>query len=164
MRILAGLLLSGLLFGNAAQGAEAEPEEPSGWDVETWVVQTSVYTKHFDPDPDHVNNQKLLGAEAWFANGWIAGGAMFDNSFGQDSQYLYVGYSWPLLGSEYWYFKLTGGLLHGYEEPYEDKIPFNGLGIAPAAIPALGFKYKYFVAEANLGGLAVITFTAGVRF
>jgi len=57
-----------------------------------------------------------------------------------------------------------GGLLHGYKEPYEDKIALNGLGIAPVVLPALGFNYKYFVAEASLGGLAVVTLTAGVRF
>ena len=57
-----------------------------------------------------------------------------------------------------------GGLLHGYKEPYDDKIPLNGLGVAPAIVPSLGFRYKWFLAEANLGGLAVITFTAGVRF
>jgi hypothetical protein len=57
-----------------------------------------------------------------------------------------------------------GGLLHGYKEPYEDKIPLNQLGVAPAIVPALGFRYKWFIAEANLGGLAVVTVTAGVRF
>lgn len=141
-----------------------EPGESNGWRIEDWVIQTSVYTKHFDPDPDHVNDQNLLGIEAWMENGWLIGGAVFDNSFGQNSQLVYVGYSWPLFHSKYWYFKLTGGLLHGYKPPYEDKIPFNSLGVAPAVIPTLGFRYKFFVAEANLGGLAVVTFTAGVRF
>ena len=53
---------------------------------------------------------------------------------------------------ELWYFKLTGGLLHGYKEPYDDKIPLNDLGVAPAILPTLGFQYKFFVAEANLAG------------
>ena len=92
------------------------------------------------------------------------GAAIFDNSYYQESQLLYAGKSWNLPGSDSWYLKLTGGLLHGCEEPYEDKIPFNGLGIAPVIIPALGFRYRWLVAEANLGGLAVVTFTAGVRF
>ena len=136
----------------------------SPWSIDGWSLQTSIYTKHFDPDPEHVNNQKRLGLEAHFTNRWLAGLAVFDNSFGQPSQFLYMGKSWQLFGSDYWHFKLMGGLLHGYKEPYEDKIPLNGLGVAPAIVPSLGFRYKWFLAEANLGGLAVNTFTAGVRF
>jgi len=71
---------------------------------------------------------------------------------------------WDLLHSPYWYFKLTGGLLYGYKEPYEDKIPFNGLGIAPAIIPTFGFQYKFFVAELNIAGTAAINVTAGIAF
>jgi len=54
--------------------------------------------------------------------------------------------------------------LHGYKEPYDDKIPLNQLGVAPAIVPTLGFQYKFFVAEANLGGLAALTITAGIAF
>jgi hypothetical protein len=28
-----------------------------------WYAQTSVYTKHYSPDPDHNNNQDLIGIE-----------------------------------------------------------------------------------------------------
>lgn len=129
-----------------------------------WKIQTSVYTRHFDPKPEHNNDQNMLSVEAVLKNDWLIGAAIFDNSYYQESQLLYAGKSWNLPGSDRWYFKLTGGLLHGYEEPYEDKIPLNGLGIAPVIIPALGFRYRWLVAEANLGGLAVVTFTAGVRF
>jgi hypothetical protein len=89
---------------------------------------------------------------------------VFDNSFGQPSQLIFIGKTWPIARSEYWYIKLMGGLLHGYKEPYENKIPLNGLGVAPAIIPALGFRYRRVFAEANLGGLAVVTFNVGVRF
>jgi hypothetical protein len=138
--------------------------EPSDWDVVAWNLQTSLYTYHFDPDPDHVNNQKLISLEAIFANDWLAGLAVFDNSFGQNSQFLYVGKTWAISKSGLWYFKLTGGLLHGYKEPYEDKIPLNGLGIAPAIVPTLGFRYKRVLVEAQLAGTAAMMITAGVRF
>lgn len=146
---------------------EAPPDDQSqesGWEVEQWYIFTSIYTKHFDPEPEHVNNQKMLGLESEMKNNWVFGLAVFDNSFGQNSQYLYTGYKWDLFSSKLWYFKLTGGLLHGYKEPYEDKIPLNGLGVAPAIVPTLGFQYKFFVAEANLGGLAALTITAGIAF
>lgn len=156
-------LLSTLLCANAHASGTGE-DAASPWRVAAWNVQTSLYTKHFDPDPEHNNDQNLIGIEAVFANDWLTGAAVFDNSFGQSSQLVYVGRTWPILHSKYWYFKLTGGLLHGYTEPYEDKIPFNGLGIAPAIVPSLGFRYRRVLVEANLGGLAVVTFTAGVRF
>lgn len=165
---ICGFLAGMMMFTSAlsAQDGDAgeEPMQNDGWKVEQWYIFTSLYTKHFDPDPDHVNNQKLLGAEAQMKNNWLFGLAFFDNSFGQDSQYLYAGYKWDLFGSRLWYFKLTGGLLHGYKEPYEDKIPLNGLGVAPAILPTLGFQYKFFVAEVNLAGTAALTVTAGIAF
>jgi hypothetical protein len=156
-------IFTGPCFAKDDAAGENQGQD-SGWEVDQWYVFTSLYTKHFDEDPDHVNNQKMLGLESQMKNQWLFGLAVFDNSFGQNSQYLYTGYKWDLFGSQLWYFKLTGGLLHGYKEPYEDKIPLNGLGVAPAIVPTLGFQYKFFVAEANLGGLAVLTITAGIAF
>jgi hypothetical protein len=161
------LLISvGLLLVCPVAGADHDFDAgpAGGWSVDAWTLQTSLYTTHFEPEPEHVNDQDLLAIETYFNRDWLAGLALFQNSFGQSSQLIYAGKTWPILDSPFWYAKLTGGLLHGYEEPYEDKIPLNGLGIAPVIIPALGFRYKYFVTEANLGGLAVIMVTAGVRF
>lgn len=133
-------------------------------DIKEWRVQTSLYTKHWDPDPDHVNNQKLLNLEFETTTKWIYGFAWFDNSFGQPSQYLYAGYSWRLFRKDWAYFKLTGGLLHGYKEPYEDKIPLNQLGVAPAIIPTIGFRYKRVFTEFQIAGTAALTITAGFSF
>ena len=156
-------ILTDSCFAQDEAPAEDQSRE-SGWEVDQWYIFTSLYTKHFDPDPDHVNNQKMLGLESEMKNNWVFGLAVFDNSFGQNSQYLYTGYKWDLFGSKLWYFKLTGGLLHGYKEPYEDKIPLNELGVAPAILPTLGFQYKFFVVEANLAGTAALTITAGIAF
>jgi hypothetical protein len=159
-------VLAALLTWSPVSAQEDEPDEKPAnpWEIAGWNIATSLYTKHFDPDPDHVNNQKLIGLEAVFENEWLAGIAVFDNSFGQNTQFMYVGKTWPIMRSEYWYVKLMGGLLHGYKEPYEDKIPLNGLGIAPAILPALGFRYKRVMVEANLAGIAALTITAGIRF
>jgi len=168
--LIALALCLGFVFGGTCLAQSADPGNPadtvqtSDWEVEQWYFFTSVYTKHWDDDPDHVNNQNLIGGEAQMKNNWLFGLAFFDNSFGQNSQYLYAGYKWDLFGSELFYFKLTGGLLHGYKEPYEDKIPLNGLGVAPAILPTLGFQYKFFVTELNVAGTAAITITAGIAF
>lgn len=156
----------GLLLALPAAAGDNNLESGAAgvWGVDDWTLQTSLYTAHFDAEPDHVNDQNLLAVEAYFKGDWLAGLALFENSFGQSSQLIYAGKTWPLFDSLHWYTKLTGGLLHGYEGPYENKIPLNGLGVAPVIIPALGFRYRNFVTEANLGGLAVIMVTAGVRF
>ena len=136
----------------------------NAFEILEWRFRTSLYTKHWDPDPEHVNNSKLLNIELEEKSGWIYGFAHFDNSFGQPSQYLYAGRSWQLFSTNWAYFKLTGGLLHGYKEPYEDKIPLNGLGVAPAIIPTFGVKYKRVHTELQILGAAAITVTAGFSF
>jgi len=133
-------------------------------EIAEWHFQTSLYTKHWSEDPDHVNNQKLLNIEFETSTGWMYGFAHFDNSFGQPSQYLYAGYSWPLFGKDWTYFKLTGGFLHGYKEPYDEKIPLNDLGVAPAIVPSFGLRYKRVFTELQILGTAAITVTAGFSF
>jgi hypothetical protein len=136
----------------------------SALDIKEWRFRTSLYTKHWDPDPDHVNNQKLINLEFETTNNWIYGFAWFDNSFGQPSQYLYAGYTWKLFSRDWAYFSLTGGFLHGYKEPYEDKIPLNELGVAPAIVPTFGVKYKRVFGEIQILGTAAVTVTAGFSF
>lgn len=148
----------------AASEAVDSEQEASGWKIDHWSVAFSFYTYHFDPEPDHNNTQHLIGVETHFKNDWLAGVAVFDNSYDQPSQFVFIGKTWPLMSSEHWYFKLMGGLLHGYKEPYEDKIPLNGLGVAPAIVPALGYRYRRVWVEANLAGAAALTLTAGFSF
>ena len=136
----------------------------SALDIAEWRFQTSIYTHHWSSDPDHVSNSKLLGIEFETTTRWIGGFAHFDNSFGQPSQYLYAGYQWPLFKTDWFYFKLTGGVLHGYKDPYEDKIPLNGLGVAPAIVPAFGFRYKRVLTEIQILGTAALTWTVGFNF
>jgi hypothetical protein len=129
------------------------------------LVQTSLYTVHFDPDEDHTNNQRLLAVELDKASGWVFGFAFFQNSFDQPSQYLFGGYSWTLPKTrDMAYFKLTGGLLHGYKGEHQDAIPFNSSGIAPAILPSFGIKYKWVSSELMIFGTAGLMFSLGVNF
>jgi len=160
--LLACLLLICLRL--RADDTSGKTEASNSWKVHEWKLQTSLYTRHFKPDPRHNNHQKLIGIEAVFENDWLFGAAFFNNSFDQKTQFVYVGKSWPILSSKFWYFKLVGGFLHGYKEPYKDKIPLNQLGTAPAILPALGFRYKHVFVETNLAGIAAVTVTAGIVF
>jgi hypothetical protein len=139
-------------------------EGVNAFEITEWRLRTSVYTKHWDPDPEHNNSPGSLNLEFKEASGWLYGAAFFDNSFDQFSQYVYVGREWSMFSRDWAYVKVTGGLIHGYKEPYEDKIPLNGLGIAPAIVPTIGVKYKRVHSELQILGLAAITLTVGFDF
>jgi hypothetical protein len=126
------------------------------------MLQAAPNVIHFNSDPEHADYSWLVGVEWQSASRWLAGAAYFNNSFDQKSQYFYFGKSWPLdFIVNNAYFKLTGGLLLGYKEPYEDKIPFNHNGVAIAGLPALGYQYGDFNVQLNLLGTAGIMFTFG---
>jgi hypothetical protein len=126
------------------------------------MLQVSPATLHFHSRDEYTGHPWLAGVEWQSSSRWLLGAAYFNNSFNQKSQYLYAGKSWPLdsIDSRL-YFKLSGGLLRGYKEPYDHKIPFNDNGKALAAIPALGYKVGNFNAQLNLLGAAGIMFTFG---
>ncbi len=103
----------------------------------------SPFTQHFRYSPEH-EYVWLAGVERQRGDGSLAGAAYFSNSFGQPSAYIYP---WGktfrnLVDDAPLYAKLTAGLLYGYKPPYEDKIPFNFNGFAPAIIPAVGWEFR----------------------
>ncbi len=103
----------------------------------------SPYAQHFRPSPEH-DYVWLVGAERERSDGSLAGAAYFSNSFGQPSAYIYP---WGktfrnLVDDAPVYVKLTAGLLYGYKDPYENKIPFNLNGFAFAIVPALGWEFS----------------------
>lgn len=155
------LVFAGLLLGSATctQTIEAKQEDEKGF----WQVQTSLYTRHFSPDPDHNNRQNLIGLERNEASGWLYGGATFRNSYDQQSVYGYVGKRFE--SADYpVYLKVSGGLLYGYRGEYRDKIPLNNLGVAPVIIPSVGVHLGPVTAEAVLLGVSASILNIGVRF
>ena len=128
-----------------------------------WYAQTSVYTRHFSPDPEHNNHQDLIGLEYHHRSNWLAGAATFRNSFRQRSYYAYAGKRYDMADYPV-YAKLTGGLLQGYRGEYRDKIPLNRFGVAPVIIPSVGAHYGPVAAELVLLGFNAAMVTTGVRF
>lgn len=175
-----GLFLSGLLTLPALAAApepSVAPEktsEASVWDApEPWrtdrmYFQTSVATVHFSPSPEHDNTQQLVNLEWRFQDRprygqWVAGFAAFDNSFGQSSQYAYAGWlARPFDGLQPLYFKITAGVLHGYKGEYQDKIPYNSSGYAPAILPSMGYCINRFCSELVLFGNSGAMLTLGI--
>ena len=128
------------------------------------TLQAGTYI-HYDPDDDHAGNRLFISLEAVKSNDWSYGLALFNNSFDQFSQYLYGGKRWNFHGRlEGFHAKITAGLIHGYKGEFKDKIPNNGLGIAPAIIPGIGYKKGRFGADVYVLGIAGLLFTAGMSF
>lgn len=163
-RRLRCLLAAGALFA-AALPAQAMLTTPE-LEVKHVLMQTSVWTTHFSPVPEHNNQQDLLGIELHNREGWLAGGAFFKNSFEQPTVYAYVGREvafWQPRPSLQVRGKLTAGLIHGYKGEYQNKIPFNRYGTAPAALPSIGARWGRVESDLILFGTAGMMLTFGIR-
>lgn len=94
----------------------------------------------------------------WGADRSHFGLSLFDNSYGQFSQSIYAGLEWdwkPALGGEL-FFSVSVGLVHGYREPYEDRVPLNSaLGVGVTVVPAIGWQRERLGAALSLPGSAV---------
>lgn len=106
-----------------------------------WYLQGGVYI-HYTDDEDYEGPPLFAGVEYVESDKWRYGFAMFQNSFGQFSQYAYAARLWrPLAEHPEYHFKLTAGLVHGYSGEHHDTLPVRwgdswGLGI----IPTLGYR------------------------
>ena len=135
--VAAALLALGVLPVLAA-ASEAGPSavRPS----DEYFLTASPYSYHFSHNPDH-DHVVLIGLERLRNKKEVAGISFFSNSFGQPSTFIYPWgglYSGVIKKAPQWYFKWAAGLLYGYKEPYEDKVPLNHNGFSPGLILALG--------------------------
>jgi len=130
-----------------------------------WELTLSPYTHHWRFSPDH--KPVLLAAlEQRLADSRFCGVALFRNSFGQPSTYVYAGKQWEgVMDQPKLFTKVSAGLIYGYKGRYQHKIPFNDYGVAPAIIPALGWQFnRDESAQAMLLGTAGVLFAYGRRF
>ena len=129
----------GLIFAANAPAANAqEPNLAAPFDG--WELSFSPYSYHLNRDEDY-KQVVLVGLERHYSDNWLWGGALFSNSFGQPSGGAYFGYQWnKLFGIEPLYFKLVGGIMYGYVDEYEDKVPYNHNGFSPIILPGLGWR------------------------
>lgn len=166
--LLLSLLLAGLPLGAQAESFVdriIDPIEELLEPVEAepyWLVQVSVYTRHFHPKPHHNNHQELFGIERNRDDSYVWGAATFMNSFDQRSVIAYAGKRFDYPGTPF-YSRLTFGLIHGYRGEYQDKVPFNNLGVGPVILPSIGVHYKGVQSDVVFLGLNAGLVTLGVR-
>jgi hypothetical protein len=130
-----------------------------------FTLQTSVATRHFHPSPTQNNHQELLNLEWNYKDNLLVGAASFRNTYRQPTQLVYWGAKFhPIDSVPDAYVKVVAGLIHGYKDEYQDRIPFNQLGTAPAILPAVGYCHKQLCSELIVFGAAGAMWTEGVRF
>lgn len=123
-----------------AQSATAPAEKPIASGMKMSVM-LSPYTYHFNPKPTH-RPVVLIGLEREYPNAKLDGVALFKNSFGQPSIYVYPfgGVYKDIFNVNKLYFKWTAGLVYGYKGEFKNEVANVG-GIAPVVIIAAGYEF-----------------------
>ena len=143
------LFLCGALLFNPACA------EDDGWFSFDQTYLQLGYGVHWDSSDDYRGIPALIGLEWSREDRRIAGVSLFNNSFGQFSQYYYYGYKWRLnRWHEKLQVKLTGGVIYGYVGEFEDRLDPNWSGFSPAIIPSLGWKERRWGFDVALLGNA----------
>jgi hypothetical protein len=135
---------------------------PGGY---AWEIMFSPYAVHYHDDSQH-KAVWLIGIEGHRPQNWFWGFGLFSNSFGQPSVYTIYGYQWDdLFGVPNVYAKLAAGVMFGYTEPYQNKVPYNRGGFSPLVLPAVGYRLtKQDALQLTVLGTAGLMFSYNRRF
>lgn len=125
----------------------------------------SPYTLHWSNSPEH-KPVVLVSLDEQVPGDRFCGLAVFSNSFGQPSTYVYVGQQFNhLLGNPQLFAKVSAGILYGYVGQYKNKVPLNHGGFSPAIIPTVGYRLSmHDSVQVNLLGNAGLMFSYGRQF
>lgn len=153
------------LAGSFHLNALAQTAEPPLRSAARWELSFSPYTHHWHHDDAH-KNVALIAIERFQPDNALWGAALFNNSFGQTSGYVYYGHQWDgVFGQPGLYTKLSAGVIYGYRGKYKDKVPYNHDGFSPAIIPAIGYRLTPVDAvQVAILGTAGVMFSYSRRF
>ena len=159
------LYASSTVFAQTADAGAAASSVAVAANGPTWRVMASPYTYHWSKDPDH-RDVYMVGLERQGTDNVVWGGSYFRNSFGQPSGYLYGGKRYDNIFSQNKLFaQWTVGLLYGYKEPYQDKVPLNHNGFSPGAVFSLGWQFTpMWSAQVNVLGNSALMFQFSADF
>ncbi|MGB5780233.1 MAG: hypothetical protein WBM42_00010 [Eudoraea sp.] len=141
----------------------AESAEETEWN---WFLHAGGYI-HFSDDEDYEGPPWFAGVEYQKTEAnWSVGLSLFNNSFGDFTQYLYLGKTWHPSGKYPGFrIKLTGGIAHGYEGEHQKIFPIRwGDAWGLALVPTIGYKrdkWSFDVAVLSASGLL---FLGGYEF
>ena len=117
---------------------------------------------HFSSSDEHQGPALYFGAEVQKPSQRLYGLGLFNNSFGQFSQYLYFGkqYNLPRVHQNL-HFKLTAGIVHGYKEEHRDDLPITFGDFAPFITPSIGLHDDHWSADLVLLGIRAVMVNIG---
>jgi len=159
VRNLIASILLGLLCAVAV--AEDVPDQ----DTITWYVQVGAYT-HFSDDEKYEEAPLFAGVERQNEKRTIIGFSVFNNSFGDMTQFLYWGKQWnPWENHRALRIKLTIGVFHGYEGENQDVTPiYWGDAWGIGAVPTFGYQKNRLGFDLGLLGNSGVVFLVGYEF
>ena len=121
---------------------------------------------HYRDDDEFEGAPLFAGLEYVHSEKWRFGFSMFENSFGQFSQYAYVGRIFrPLERYPNVHIKLTGGFVHGYRGEHHDTLPIRwGKSWGMGAIPTIGYTRGRFGFDVAFLKASAAMFLVGYHF
>jgi hypothetical protein len=159
MRNLIATILLGLFCATAV--GEDAPDPSKG----RWYVQVGAYT-HYSDSEEYEEAPLFGGVEHQNERRTITGFSVFNNSFGDFAQYLYLGKEFrPWQKHPGFRFKLTVGVVHGYEGKHQEIFPIRwGDSWGIGAVPTMGYQWKRLGLDLALLGNSGILFLVGNEF
>ncbi|TDO91288.1 hypothetical protein DFR79_10936 [Halanaerobium saccharolyticum] len=136
-------------------------------ELENYYFQTSFYTHHYSQKDYQNNEQQLIGLEKHFSDNDLYGIAFFDNTYEQESFYLYKGTNYNLfsIGKTQITAKFTYGIVHGYDDEngkYDTWM--HDMGTFPGAVFSFGLHRGPFRLDIVPFADAGILIIGGVEF
>ena len=106
-----------------------------------WYAQAGAYV-HWDHSDDYSGAPLFGGIEHHRTNNWFGGLSVFNNSYRQFTQYLYLGKKLhPWNSHPEVRIKLSAGIAHGYRGEHHDTLPIRwGGSWGLAVVPAIGYQ------------------------
>ena len=155
----------------AARAGAQGPSPCPGWNPPEakdrhYELFISPFTRHWTLSDEH-KPVYALGFTQRLPDDRFCGFSLFRNSFGQPSGYVYLGKTWNGLVPSVpgLYGSVSAGVLFGYVDRYEGKVPSNHHGFSPGLIPAVGYRLTPAVSvELQLLGSAGVMLGTALRF
>ena len=149
-------LLCGLILF-ASQCAAVLAQDQAGNSV---YLQGGPYL-HFNDRDDFEGVPIAAAIEVNRPSGWLYGLSIFNNSFGEAAGYVFGGKAFPISGGP-WRFKLSAGVVCGYDDEHEEDLPIRfGGGCGLGIIPTFGYKKKRVGFDVGLFGQSGLVFLIG---
>jgi len=116
---------------------------------------------HFNSRDDFEGVPFVAAIEFDHPSRWFYGLSVFNNSFGEAAGYVFGGKTFPVSGGP-WHFKLSAGVVCGYNDEHEEDLPIRfGGGCGLGIIPTFGYKKNRVGFDVGLFGQSGIVFLIG---